>query len=252
MFSKAVSVNGLQGDGSYRLNDCHTIRMGFFASDENTHKQQYLHGFPGGRTEPFPVGPSRSMTTNRRTATPSCSVYVQDEWKPFDKWTVNYGLRFDYMSAYVTADQLSPRLGVVYKVTPDTTLHAGYARYFTPPPTELILQKTVSLYDNTSNAAAVPENSPVLPERSHYFDVGVIQKITPALTVGIDGFYKITTDLIDEGQFGQALIFSPFNYAQGRIEGVETDRQLQDRQFCRIRQSCRHPEPGQRGHVGTV
>ena len=150
------------------------------------------------------------------------SVYIQDEWKPFDKWTVNYGLRFDYMNAYVTADQLSPRLGVVYKVTPDTTLHAGYARYFTPPPTELILQKTVSLYDNTSNAAAVPENSPVLPERSHYFDAGVIQKINSDLTVGIDGFYKITTNLIDEGQFGQALIFSPFNYAQGRIEGVET------------------------------
>ena len=79
----------------------------------------------------------------------------------------------------------------------------------------------MSLYENTSNAASVTENSPVLPERSHYFDAGVIQKITPNLTVGVDGYYKITTDLIDEGQFGQALIFTPFNYAQGKIEGVE-------------------------------
>ena len=38
----------------------------------------------------------------------------------------------------MTADQLSPRLGLVYKATPDTTLHAAYARYFTPPPTELV------------------------------------------------------------------------------------------------------------------
>ena len=30
--SQSSLVNGLQGDGSYRLNDGHTIRMGFFAS----------------------------------------------------------------------------------------------------------------------------------------------------------------------------------------------------------------------------
>ena len=152
----------------------------------------------------------------------------------------------------LTADQLSPRLGIVYKMTPDTTLHAGYARYFTPPPTELISQKTVSLYENTSNAPEVSENSPVLPERSHYFDAGVTQKITSALTVGVDGYYKIIRDLIDEGQFGQALIYAPFNYAQGRIEGVETDRQLPCRQFCRICQSCHYRESGQRGRIGTV
>ena len=45
------------------------------------------------------------------------------------------------MDAYVKASQLSPRLGLVYKATPDTTLHAAYARDFTPPPTELILQQ---------------------------------------------------------------------------------------------------------------
>ena len=28
-------------------------------------------------------------------------------------------------------------------------------------------------------------------------------------------------NLLDEGQFGQALIFTPFNYAQGRIYGTE-------------------------------
>ena len=91
----------------------------------------------------------------------------------------------------------------------------------TPPPTELVSQKTVSLYEGTSNGTEVSANSPVLPERSNYFDAGIIQKITPALNVGVDGYYKITTDLIDEGQFGQALIYAPFNYAQGSIEGLE-------------------------------
>ena len=213
--------NGFQGDGSYRLNDCHTIRMGFSASDEATSSTNVSKVFK----EPIPgifSGEETIIDNEPKNGNTLSSVYVQDEWKPFDKWTVNYGLRFDYMSAYVTADQLSPRLGVVYKPTSDTTLHAGYSRYFTPPPTELILQKSVALFNDTSNAGLTSQNSPVQPERSHYFDVGVIQKLTSNLTVGIDGYYKITTDLIDEGQFGQALIFTPFNYAQGRIEGVET------------------------------
>jgi len=60
-----------------------------------------------------------------------------------------------------------------------------------------------------------------LPERSNYFDAGVIQKITPAAQVGFDSFYKATKDLIDEGEFGQALIFAPFNYDEGKIWGLE-------------------------------
>ena len=60
-----------------------------------------------------------------------------------------------------------------------------------------------------------------MPERSHYFDAGVTQKVIPGLTVGLDGFYKIVKDLIDEGQFSEAPIYFPFNYSQGKIYGVE-------------------------------
>ena len=43
----------------------------------------------------------------------------------------------------------------------------------------------------------------------------------PGLNVGIDGYLKLSTDLIDEGQFGPAIIFSTFNYHRGRNYGVE-------------------------------
>ena len=42
-----------------------------------------------------------------------------------------------------------------------------------------------------------------------------------ALTLGVDAYYKIATDLIDNGNFGQALVLSAFNYAQGYVEGIE-------------------------------
>ena len=43
----------------------------------------------------------------------------------------------------------------------------------------------------------------------------------PSLDLGVDAYYKIATDLIDNGNFGQALVLSAFNYAQGINEGVE-------------------------------
>ena len=63
----------------------------------------------------------------------------------------------------------------------------------------------------------------MLPERSNVFDVGVDQKIyaIPGLEVGLDAYYKTATDLLDDGQFGQAYVLTAFNYARGTNEGVE-------------------------------
>jgi outer membrane receptor protein involved in Fe transport len=61
----------------------------------------------------------------------------------------------------------------------------------------------------------------VLPERSHYFDVGVVQRVWPGLDIGVDGYYKLARDLLDDGQFGAALVLDGFNYAKARNEGIE-------------------------------
>jgi outer membrane receptor protein involved in Fe transport len=61
----------------------------------------------------------------------------------------------------------------------------------------------------------------VLPERSHVFDVGVDQVVLTGLTVSVDAYYKRATDLLDDGQFGAALVLDAFNYAKGENTGVE-------------------------------
>jgi len=134
---------------------------------------------------------------------------------------MNYGLRADQVDAYVNEGQISPRLGFVYQATDSTTLHAGYARYFTPPPAELISQTDIALFQGTTNQLPTDVNAETLSERSHYFDAGVSQKIGDNLTLGLDAYYRKVHNLLDEGQFGAALIFSPFNYAQGRVRGLE-------------------------------
>ncbi len=49
----------------------------------------------------------------------------------------------------------------------------------------------------------------------------MLQTVLPGLTVGLDSYYKIKRNLLDEGQFGEAVVLSPFNYARGWAWGVE-------------------------------
>ena len=75
-----------------------------------------------------------------------------------------------------------------------TTRHAGYARYFTPPPQAIAAPTNIAPFANTTAQPETFQQSPVLPERSHYFDAGIVQRITPNLQVGIDAYYKIARD----------------------------------------------------------
>jgi outer membrane receptor protein involved in Fe transport len=139
----------------------------------------------------------------------------------FEPLTINVGARFDVVGEFTHANQLSPRFNVVFQATKSTTLHAGYARYFTPPPLELVQSQTLKQFVGTSNQPATLQNSPVQPERANYFDAGLTEQFTRSFSMGVDGYYKISRNLIDEGQFGSALIFTPFNYARGNQYGAE-------------------------------
>jgi outer membrane receptor protein involved in Fe transport len=151
----------------------------------------------------------------------TAGVYLQDEWQPVKALTINYGARFDKVNTVVDEQQFSPRLGLVYDLTANTRLHAGYARYFTPPPMEKIDTTSVEKFLGTTNALPSDADTAVAAERSDYFDAGIVQQVTPQVTVGLDAYYRKVKDLQDEGQFGNALIFSAFNYEQGRIWGTE-------------------------------
>jgi outer membrane receptor protein involved in Fe transport len=223
-------TNGIAGDGSYKLNESHTLRAGFSVSAEQATVENTSLVEPcmacNGTDNGAPIG----ITDNVSQLGWLAGVYVQDEWKVTNQFTINAGLRFDQMEQFVSANQFSPRLSFTYKPFENTTFHAGYARYFTPPVLVEAAPVNTALFNNTTGA--VPgQNDPVLPERSHYFDAGVDQKFKfgcasdgkscSILELGVDAYYKIAQDLIDNGQFGQALVLSAFNYARGYNEGIE-------------------------------
>jgi outer membrane receptor protein involved in Fe transport len=211
---------GVQLEGVYRLADAHTLRGGLIVSTDRTTSRTASQVFEldaaGVQAGPGPI----TVTDDGHANAWTWSAYLQDQWDITPELTLNAGLRFDQVDAFRHESQLSPRANLVWKPTSGATLHAGYARYFSPPPFELVASPTVAKFAGTSAAAPGTLDDPPRAERDNYFDVGAQQEIGP-LTVGVDAYYKQARDLVDEGQFGAPIILTPFNYRTGYAKGVE-------------------------------
>ncbi len=214
-------ATSLQADLSWRLAADHTVRAGLFAQRERFTVANSASVFPadanGMQTSDVPI----RIDDDSRIKGRLWGVYVQDEWRPTKALTINYGLRYDKVNTVVDESQWSPRIGAVYDVTPDLRAHIGFARYFTPPPTEKIDTTSIASFLGTTNALPSDANTAVRSERSNYYDAGLAWQATREVTLGIDGYVRRVRHLQDDGQFGNALIFSAFNYAQGRIAGLD-------------------------------
>jgi outer membrane receptor protein involved in Fe transport len=214
-----LSLGG-QFEGVYKLNDAHTLRGGIVISTDHTTSQTSTQVFELGTPSSQLIPPVITIADDSTADAWTYSAYLQDEWDLTPTLTLNYGLRFDQLAAYRRENQLSPRVNLVWKPADGTTAHAGYARYFTPPPFELVASPTVAKFVGTSASPPGSQNDTPRSERDNYFDLGVEQRLG-ALTLGVDAYYKQARDLIDEGQFGAPIILTPFNYRVGYAKGVE-------------------------------
>lgn len=211
---------GLQVESAYNLNDFHTIRGGVIVQGDRATSDTVSQVLPvdstGAQTSDVPL----SIADDSGKTSWTYSAFLQDEWKLTDTLTLNYGLRFDQLNSYRNEHQFSPRVNLVWNLPSGTTFHAGYSRYFTPPPTELVATEAVAKFAGTTAAPPGTGDTAPFAERSHYFDVGAQQRIG-GLTLGVDTYYKKVHDLLDEGQFGAPIILTPFNYEDGKVYGVE-------------------------------
>jgi outer membrane receptor protein involved in Fe transport len=217
--TRQSQLDGVQFDASNIVNARHTLRAGFAVSGEQTNLTDVYTvrlGDAGAAT-----GPPFDITDANSKLGWNIGAYVQDEWKLTNQIELNTGLRFDQLYQYVDANQLSPRIALIYKPFETTTVHAGFARYFTPPYQAQAYTANIAPFIGTTNQPDQLFGNPVKPERSSYYDVGVDQTVLPGLTMGVDAYYKNARDMIDDGQFGSAVVLTQFNYARGYSEGGE-------------------------------
>ncbi|MBS0220562.1 MAG: TonB-dependent receptor [Proteobacteria bacterium] len=214
-------ATGLQFDGSWKANSSHTLRAGFLVQREratnSTNAQVLAIDDMDAPISDQPVGIAFGSDLIGWTY----GIYLQDEWKVSPTVTINYGLRFDAIDGPTQENQVSPRVNVVWQPNDILTAHAGYARYFTPPPLAQVNNAAIAATAGTTAAPEATLNDPVKAERAHYFDAGFELRPKPGLKFGVDAYYKIAQNLLDEGQFGAPIVLTSFNYANAQVKGVE-------------------------------
>ena len=237
-------ADGLQADASYKLGDRHTLRAGMLATYDLERLDTTSAVFPSvsqftasptteiipqlGGPAPLPGNPPQSslnpitIVDNGRNSGLTAGIYLQDEWQLGDRITLNYGLRYDRFDvSFDDAQQLSPRANLVWRLDDSTSMHAGYARYFMPPTLQYVPPPTVKAFEYTTDAPYNGKDDPPRVERDNYFDLGLSRQITPDLQVTGDTFCKLARNLMDDGQFGAAVILNNFNYTSGTVYGAE-------------------------------
>ncbi|MBK3665204.1 TonB-dependent receptor [Bradyrhizobium diazoefficiens] len=193
-------LNGVSGDFSYRLNEAHTVRAGFYTHGEQTRIANVSTVQPLDPADPSGVtaidSPFNILDQSKLFGW-QLGAYAQDEWRLTRELTLNYGLRFDQIYQYTDANQFSPRASLTYKPWWSTVLHAGYMRTFQPPPQVLGRLAAADIFNGTTSAVptVTPDQAAVLPgqvagqplqnigaiqpERADVYDAGFTQQLLP-------------------------------------------------------------------------
>jgi hypothetical protein len=175
---------GTQIDSSLETGDSNTVRAGLLLTRLTSHE-------------------TAAPAPGERSGRTSLAAYVQDEWKPLGKLTVNAGVRGEWLRRLAASPVAEPRASVVWEGGGGFSAHAGYARYASAPP-----------------LGEEPAGVMLPDERDDYFDAGIQQKVGP-VTLGLDGYYRRTRDLIAEHTTPGTALPQAFAFSRARFRGVE-------------------------------
>ena len=184
-----IFSNGFKFDASYKLNDQHTLRGGMLFSEQHEpskRRRWFFRSMPmGTKSATF-----RGIVDNSDQYGYFYGFYSEDEWKPFEQLTINFGGRIDFVDAFVNEIQLNARLNVVYEpfkgtaFTPATPAISHRRRWKTSE------QGTISKFQEQRTSrlfTRIPSRS----ERAHYFDAGMTQKVPAVLMSASMAFINV-------------------------------------------------------------
>jgi hypothetical protein len=144
-------------------------------------------------------------------------LYAQTVITPSAAWELRTGVRYDsHVAPFAGAQhQVSPRVKLSYFPSSTTTLYAYYGRLFIPTNVE-DLRAITSVAD--SGVATVP----TLPERSNFYEMGIVHRFPMGITGKLSAYHKRSSPGIDDNTVPGSAIVTSVNIAQVRVTGLES------------------------------
>jgi len=208
--TRYTSTFGLRSDYTRFLGSRHTLKGGLdltlFRLREDVIFDPRDHR---GEIEPFGF---RGRETGGQL-----SLYLQDRLSLFRNVTANVGVRYDQYTLLTSEAHLSPRLNLAYSIPrAGTVIHFAYNRFFAPPPLENLL---LSAHLGTAAPA---------PARSHHWEVGVSQALSPGLRLRVRTFRRDDRNSFETTELANVRQFLPTTLARGRAYGAELSLEVME------------------------
>jgi hemoglobin/transferrin/lactoferrin receptor protein len=232
------NING--GDLRHRL----TYGVDLSATDTSRPRDNTEFNLTTGTQTKVVGGEAYPNKTFPNTRTTRVGLYLQDEieWKSANI-SIIPAIRYDFYNLNpqpndpdfiriggrvqdvreLTASAISPKLGLVYKLSPSTSVTAQYAKGFRSPPYD----DAGIAFTNFAFGYTVLPNSNLQPETSDNFELG-IKTEGGNFKGGLVGFYNRYNNFIDTVQVGTSAVngqtiqqFQSQNIQGAEISGVE-------------------------------
>jgi hypothetical protein len=204
--NRKFNVEGLKLDGELRLREAVRIKAGTQATVTGGHEDFVTTDASGN------PGPASNADLNGSDV----GVYAQTELAPTEALEVRAGLRYDTHDApnAPRQDQWSPRIRLNLYPTPATTVWAYYGRLFMPTSIE-------NLRDITSVAQAGVVSEPTLPERDHFYELGLVHRFPVGVVGKLSGYFKKSDPGVDDNTVPGSSIVTEVNIEHVRTTGIE-------------------------------
>jgi outer membrane receptor protein involved in Fe transport len=155
-------------------------------------------------------------------------AYMEDTWQLDDRWTGNFGLRYDSMEGRRDDDRatsvvakdysaLSPKLNFSFRNNAETTTFLSLNRLWRAPSMAEYYWWKVPM------GGKLGTNENLKPEKGWEYEIGVSHKVNENYSTKLTVYYQNITDYIN---FTHQYPFSVYNIDQARLWGVEWQNDL--------------------------
>ena len=185
-------------------------------------KNSFIHGIYRG-TQSF-YRPGGLCAQFNPAVYNNTGTYIQVQYAPRPNLNFTVGTRFDINSRY--GNSLNPRLGVVYKPFDRTTIKLLYGSAFlAPSPSDAFLSygsfETADSGKTFHSLFMHLPNPGLMPIRSYNLELSIRQYVSDNLSVDIDGYYSLLTNLRSNADDNQTTHLYNNTFAGASIDYVE-------------------------------
>jgi TonB dependent receptor/Carboxypeptidase regulatory-like domain len=205
--NRNFNTSGLKADYLHRFSEHLQFKVGGLASFTRGHEDFTALDQSGA------LGPASNSDLRGSDEW----VYAQAVIAPSEHWELRTGLRYDNHEAPFAGsqDQVSPRVKLSFFPDAQTTIWAYYGRLFVPTNVE-------DLRAITSVAQGGVVADPTLPERDHFFELGIVHRFPVGVVARLSAYHKRSSPGIDDNTVPGSAITTSVNIDQVWINGVET------------------------------